>query len=223
VSFSLVITRQRVLFALSLLVNLLVPWLLYRVSRAHLGESHAIMLSAAAPAVWSLTEFARSRKIDAISVVVLSGIALSLVAIVLGGSPKLLLFRESLITGLTGLVFIGSALIRRPLMYVLVIAAAKSLHSDSGSEPNTMFARARFELESYAGSPNFRRSMTVATIVFGVVAVAETAIRGALIFSLPTERALLVGPIVGYCIVGLLVSWWILYTYRAKASWKRDS
>jgi hypothetical protein len=98
--------RKRLLFGVGLPCNVLLPWLSYRVSEPHIGEAHAIMISAVVPLAWSLFEFARNRKVDVISILVLSGIALSLIAIAFGGSPRLLLFRESLVTGLIGLVMI---------------------------------------------------------------------------------------------------------------------
>jgi hypothetical protein len=203
------VTRKRLLFALGLLCNFLLPWLVYRLTEPHVGEAHAIMISAAVPLAWSLIEFARNRKIDVISILVLSGIGLSLVAIAFGGSPRLLLFRESLVTGLIGLVMIGSAIIRRPLMRVLVTASARAF-SDPNSDmaavlPGATFAKAREELEGYADRPWFLHIMSVMTVVLGLILVTETAIRCALIFSLPTERVLLLGPVVKYSAVGLLM------------------
>jgi hypothetical protein len=167
------------------------------------------MISAVVPLAWSLVEFARNRKIDVISVLVLGGIGLSLVAIAFGGSPKLLLFRESLVTGTIGLVLIGSAIIRRPLMRVLVTASARAF-SDPNSDvaavlPGGAFARAREELEGYADKPWFLRLMSVMTVVVGLLLVTETAVRSALIFSLPTEKVLLLGPVVKYSTVGVLM------------------
>ncbi|HET9146963.1 MAG TPA: hypothetical protein VFN77_02830, partial [Acetobacteraceae bacterium] len=61
------ITRKRLLFGLEVLFNFLLPWACYRLAKPHWGEVHAIMASAAPPTLWSLIEFARNRRIDAIS------------------------------------------------------------------------------------------------------------------------------------------------------------
>jgi intracellular septation protein A len=61
-----------------------------------------------------------NRKLDVLSLLVLTGIALSLVATLLGGSPRLLLVRESLVTGIFGLIFLGSLLFPKPLMLNIV-------------------------------------------------------------------------------------------------------
>lgn len=200
-------TRGRVLFALDLAVNFLLPWLLYRASRPHVGETHAIMISAGAPMVWGLGQFARSRRIDTFSVLSLAGIVVSFAIFALGGSPKVLLVRESLIIGATGLVFIVSALIGRPLMLTVMRGLGESVPAgDTGT-----LARAREQLESFADTPWFRRLMTTMTVAFGLFAIAEMAARIALAFVLPTERFLLVAPIVRYAIAGVMMGWMFLY------------
>ncbi|HEY6432818.1 MAG TPA: VC0807 family protein [Acetobacteraceae bacterium] len=200
------LTRQRVMTALELVVNLGLPWCMYVLTKPRWGEVHAIMASAAPPIVWSVAEFARRRKVDALSVLVLGGIALSLVGFALGGSPRLLLMRESLITGLIGLAFIVSAIIRRPLVYVLACAA---MARRSTAE--------RDEFSAEREQPGFRRAMTVMTVVWGCGFVVETCVRAALVFSIPVERFLVVGPIIGYGTIGLLMGWTFLYARRGES------
>ncbi len=194
------LTRQRVMMAVELLVNLGLPWCVYTWAKPRYGEVHAIMASAAPPIVWSVVEFARRRKVDALSVIVLGGIGLSLVGFALGGSPRLLLMRESLITGLIGVAFIVSAAINRPLIYFLASAAMQRRSADEANE----FRANREE-------PGFRRAMTVMTIVWGCGFVAETCVRATLAFSIPVSRFLVVGPIIGYGTIGMLMLWTFLY------------
>lgn len=188
------------LFALDLAVNFLMPWLFYRASRPHVDETHAIMISASAPMIWGLVQFARSRKVDTFSVLSLGGIAVSFAIFALGGSPKVLLVRESLVTGAVGLLFLASALIRRPLMFELFRGIA-------GSMPGEKLARARELLESNAGAPWFRRLMTSMTLVFGIFGIVEMAARIALALALPTERFLLIAPVARYAIAGVAMAW----------------
>lgn len=201
------ITRRRAGIALEILVNLVLPWVCYRLAKPRFGEVHAIMASAVPPIVWSLAEFARLRRIDALSILVLSGIALSLAGFAFGGSPKLLLMRESLITGLIGLVFIASAALGKPLVHLL---ARASLSRQSEED------RAAFDREQE--KPGFRRLFTVITVVWGIGLVAETVLRAILVITLPVGRFLIVGPIIGYATIGLLVLWAFLYGRYATAN-----
>ena len=105
-----------------LVVNLLLPWLAYRLALPHWGELGALYASAVPPVVWSLVEFARTRRVDALSILVLLGIVLSIVLMALGGSPRLLLMRESMASGAIGVVFLVSLVLRRPLTFYLARA-----------------------------------------------------------------------------------------------------
>ncbi len=207
--------RQRVLLGLGVIFNFLLPWGLYRLSVPRLGEAYAIIFSAAAPAVWSLFQFVRRRKADVMSVIVLSGIGLTLLPLAFGGSPKLLLFRESLVTGLGGLVLFGSALIRRPLLFVMIMPVVRAAMSGQSAMatvlPAGVVARALGQWESFADKPWFRRVMTMMTAFTGLVLVAETTVRGVLIFSQPTERVLLLAPLIQYGASGVILLWTFLY------------
>ena len=61
-------------------------------------------LSFTRPRRWSLVEFARHRRLDAVSLLVVSGIALSLLAMLGGGGARFLQLREKLVTAWIGLV-----------------------------------------------------------------------------------------------------------------------
>ncbi|MDA8051237.1 MAG: hypothetical protein M0002_14755 [Rhodospirillales bacterium] len=198
------LTRRRVLIALEALFNFVLPWACYRLTKPHFGEVHAIMASAAPPIAWSLAEFARIRRIDALSLLVLGGIALSLLGFAFGGSPKLLLMRESLVTGLIGALFIGSTAIGKPLLSVL---AAASLSRRSEAERNAF--------DVHREKPRFRRVLAVITLVWGFGLVVETGLRAILAFTLPVGRFLIVSPIIGYATIGLLILWAFLYGRRA--------
>ena len=109
-------------FVLELAVNFLLPWLAYRLALPHLGETGALIASAVPPIVWSLIELVRFRRVDALSVMVVAGIVLSVAAMVLGGSPRVLLLRASLVSGAIGVVFLLSLPLRRPLLFYLARA-----------------------------------------------------------------------------------------------------
>jgi len=80
---------KRKALVIELLVNFLLPWLIYRYTQAQYGETHALILSAAPPLLWSGVELARFRRVDALSLMVLIGIVLSLGAMALGGDARM--------------------------------------------------------------------------------------------------------------------------------------
>ena len=187
------------------LVNFILPFVIYTYAEAPLGEVRALLASSAPPILWSLIEFARYRRVDALSVLVVSGIALSLLAMLGGGGVRVLQLREKLVTGVIGLAFLGSALIRKPLIYEL---ARASMRRKSEGEAQQFEA-----LQVHAA---FRRTMTVMTLVWGLGLVADVAVSVVLVFILSIREYLIVNPILGYGTMGALSLWSFFYGQRAK-------
>ena len=125
--------RTRIALLADLVVNLLLPWLVYDQTVASSGERGALLWSALPPTLWSLWELYRHRRLDAMSALVLTGIALSLLAMLGDGDSRWLLVRESLVTGAVGLVFLLSLLWRQPLLGRLALAAAARQFSSRSS------------------------------------------------------------------------------------------
>ena len=190
---------------LELLVNFVLPFVIYSFAAPRLGDVKALLLSSAPPILWSIVEFFRHRRLDAISLLVVSGIALSLLAMLGGGGVRFLQLREKLVTAVIGLVFVGSALIGKPLIFELARATMRRKSEDE--------ARQFEALQVHAA---FRRTMTIMTLVWGFGLLADVAVSVALVFELSIREYLLVNPILGYVTTGALGLWSFLYGRRAK-------
>ncbi|MHB1958618.1 MAG: VC0807 family protein [Acidobacteriaceae bacterium] len=191
--------------SIEILVNFVLPYLIYAKVEDAIGQAHALMAASLPPILWSVVEFARKRRVDAVSVLVIAGIVLSLLAFLGGGSVRFLQLRENLVTGLVGLVFLASAAIGRPLIYQLA-RAGKLRESKSEAE--------KFErLRDY---PSFRRGMALMTLVWGFGLFAQTAVACLLVFHMTIRHYLIVSPILGYGTMGLLALWTFLYVRRMK-------
>lgn len=186
-------------------VNFLLPLAIYSYAEHPFGEVRALLASSVPPILWTLVEFARHRRVDALSILVVSGIALSLLAMIGGGGVRFLQLRERLVTAVIGLAFLGSALIGRPLIYEMARATMRRRSADEAQE---------FEaLQVHAG---FRRTMRVMTLVWGVGLLADAAVSAVLVFVLTVRENLIVNPILGYGTMGLLSLWTYLYGQRAQ-------
>lgn len=200
------IARQRGrAMGMEISVNFILPFLIYDLAKPRTGDVHALMASSIPPIVWSVIEFARKRRIDAVSMLVLAGIALSLLAFLGGGGVRFLQLREKLVTGLIGLAFIVSALIGRPLIYEL--ARASMVRQESSDLA---------EFESRKDDPRFRRVMNLMTLVWGGGLLADTALGCALVMTVTVKEYLLIGPLIGYGTMGSLGLWTFWYARRAR-------
>src|ERR1700761_3005385 len=142
--------------AIEPLVNIALPYVIYVKGEAGLGQVRALLAASVPPILWSGIEFARKRRIDAVSLLVLAGIVLSLLAFLGGGSVRFLQLRENLVTGLIGLVFLGSAAIGGPLIYQLARAGKLRESPEEAAR-----------VEALRSKQRFRRAMTVMTLVWG--------------------------------------------------------
>ncbi len=193
-------------FAADIGVNFVLPFLIYSYAAPRMGDVQALLASSVPPILWSIAEFIRHRRLDALSLLVLAGIVLSLLAFFGGGGPRMLQLREKLVTGVIGIAFLGSAAIGRPLIYEL----ARAGMARSGSA----------EAERMQGLHNdrrFRRSMTIMTVVWGFGLILDVAIGAALVFSLTIKEYMIVNPIEGYAVLGGLSLWTFWYSRRSKA------
>lgn len=191
--------------AVELVVNFAAPFTIYTFLSPTYGDVDALLASSAPPILWSIVEFARKRRVDALSILVLSGIALSLVAFIGGGGARFLQLRESLVTGVIGLVFLGSAAIGKPLIYQLALATSMRR---SASEAE--------ELVSLRENVYFRRTMLIMTLVWGFGLIAETAAACALVFAVSIPEFLLLSPILGYGTMAALGGWTFWYARRQR-------
>jgi hypothetical protein len=195
--------------AIELCVNVGLPYLVYVGTQARIGEVHALLAASVPPILWSGIEFARKRRIDAISLLVLAGIFLSLLAFLGGGSARFLQLRENIVTGIIGLAFLISAAAGRPLIYQLALAqTSRSGSAESNAEAN--------RLKGLRDKPQFRRTMMVMTLVWGFGLILQTMVACVLVFQMSIARYLLVSPFVGYGIIGGLMLWTFWYGNRAK-------
>jgi hypothetical protein len=193
------------IIAIELLVNFLLPYVIYAKAEAGIGQVHALLAASLPPIVWSLIEFGRKRRVDAVSILVLAGIVLSLLAFFGGGSARFLQLRENLVTGLIGLVFLSSAAIGRPLIYQLARA---------GKLRESPAEAARFE--SLRDKQHFRRGMTIMTLVWGFGLLVQTMVACLLVFRMSIRHYLVVSPILGYGTMGALALWTFWYMKQMK-------
>jgi hypothetical protein len=208
--FGIVLGKHGRLFVvLDFLVNLGGPWVVYRLVEGSTSTITALLLSSLPPIIWSFLQLVRSRKLDVLSLLVIAGIAASLVATLLGGNPRLLLVRESFITGILGLVFLGSLWLPRPLVFYL----AKATVAKEG------IAEAQF-----AGKwsiPGFRHTFYLMTVVWGVGLIVQAVLQVILAFALSIEQDLVVSPIVGYGVYLGLFGWSFWYGKRRRKRGER--
>jgi hypothetical protein len=191
-------------FGAELAFNFVLPFAIYSLLTARFGPAPAMMAAAAPPIAWTIVSFIRERKVDAISMLVLAGIALSLIAFAGGGGVKFLQLRENLVGGLVGTVFLASAAIGRPLIYHMARAGSRRRGGPAAAA-----------VEAASGNAGFRRATLLATLVWGVGLAAMCAANCTLVFMVSIKQYLLMSGPISYTTMGLLTAWTYWYLPRA--------
>ncbi|HSV04226.1 MAG TPA: VC0807 family protein [Phenylobacterium sp.] len=186
-------------------VNFALPFVIYSLLHQAYGEAPALIAAGIPPLAFSLIEFLRARRIDATSLLVLTGLLLSLIAFAGGGGVKWLQLRENLVSAVVGLIFLGSVAIGRPLLWQLARARAQR----GAPEKLAM-------LEALRTDAGFRRAMTLATLVWAGGLIAAAAVNCSLVFLLSIRTFLLVSGPIGYGAIAAMTAWTFWYVPRAR-------
>lgn len=189
-------------------LNAIIPFILYRLSKRYISPSDlmALIVATTFPLGKSFFELLRHRQLDPVSIVVLLGILTSGAAILFGGSPKILLIRESLFTGVFGFACFASLLMPRPLMFYFGRYFVAS--------QNPMM-RERFD-----GSWRFalvRHTHRVITVVWGGAYLGEFIVRVILVFTLPSPAVLVISPLLIGAVTIAAILWTRTYVREFRA------
>ena len=190
-----------------IILNAAVPVILYKLSKRYYSPSEftALVVAALFPFGKSVFDLIRHRRLDPISIVVLLGIITDGVAMLFGGSPRLLLIRESMFTGAFGIACFLSLLLPRPMMFYF------SRHFIAGTDPAR---QARFNAAWQFREVRFCHRLI--TTVWGCVFVGELILRIILIYQMPAALVLVISPILIGVLTTVTMIWAFRYGHRVR-------
>ncbi|HEX6345113.1 VC0807 family protein [Umezawaea sp.] len=172
----------------TLLTDLALPLGGYYLLR-HLGVDDWVALAAggAVSGLLLLVGVVRSRRVDGVAALVLGLFALGLLTLFLTGDARFVIAKDSLISLVLGLVFLGSLLARRPLLLAFVAKTAPAVE------------------ERYRESPAVRRTVRFATLLWGAGLLFDAAVRVPLAYTLPVDVMVVGSPLLTVLVVAVLI------------------
>jgi hypothetical protein len=185
---------KRTSLIFTLLINGIVPWAAYVWLSHSLSSIAALSIATLIPLLDNIVHLVKHRKLDAFGALMLFTFLLTIALVLAGGSEKMLLVRESLVTASVGLIFLGSLLFSRPMIFHLALRFIG----------NPDFA-------SNWQYPYFRFVMRLMTLVWGVMLTAEAAVRVFMVFRLSTATYLALSNFVLYGFIGAAALWTVAY------------
>lgn len=190
----------------TIVLNIALPIVTYDVLTDNgVGEVPALLLGGVWPALELAINLTRMRKIDEFSMLVLIFLFVGVISALAFNSPQLVLIKEGAVTGLFGLVLLGSLLAPRPLMFYF------------GRRFATSGIPARIDwwnsLWQYDG---FRRGQRMLTVVWGVALAGSAGICIALTYALSVDVMVVVMNLAPYIVFALLLAFTVSYGKRAQ-------
>jgi intracellular septation protein A len=159
----------------------------------------ALVLSGVFPAAGVLFGIIQHRRVDAIGVLVLAGIAVGAILGLVSHNAKLVLDEGSVPTAVFGLICLGSLATPKPLIYRLALEFI-GLDTRQGREFT--------DLWQYK---EFRHVFRVMTTVWGATYLAEAAARVVIVQNTSAGTALAISKVLPYAVAGVLVLWTVGY------------
>lgn len=170
----------------------------YRLGRsAGLGETVAYLLASVVPVLGLLVYFARYRSFSMASALIL-GFSLfsALVALIGVGGAKGLLYKDSVVTGLIGLMFLASTILPKPIAFYF----GQRLAAGGDAEGRRWW----WGLWQY---PGFRRSQYQITVVWAVAFLLEAVIKLIVITTTSFDQAFVISQILPF--IAITVAMWL--------------
>jgi uncharacterized membrane protein len=190
-----------------IVLNAIIPVVLYKLSRRYLSPSEftALLVASTFPLGKNVFDVVRRGQLDPISIVVLLGIATDGVALLFGGSARLLLVRESFFTGAFGFACFVSLLFPRPIMFYF----ARYFIAGTDPQRQTRF-NAAWQL------PEVRFCHRLITSVWGSTFVGELMVRLFLIYNTSSATVLVVSPMLLGTLTIVTMIWAFSYGKRVR-------
>ncbi|MEU4409932.1 VC0807 family protein [Streptosporangium sp. NPDC023963] len=166
--------------AVLMLVDLVLPiGLYYALRAADVGYVAALVAGSLVPGAGTVVTLVRERRLDSVGLFMVSAMLVSAGLSVVGGSPRFLLLKGALLMVVVGGWFLATARGPRPLALQF---SRPLLEGRTGARDVSWD-------DLWNGSPRFRRVWRVSTVVWGVGALADAAVRVVIALTLPIDLA----------------------------------
>jgi intracellular septation protein A len=179
---------------------MLAPVAVYQIAvSTGLTELEGLLLASAVPLANAAWSFLRRRRLDPLNGTLLVAIVIGAAVSFLVNDPRILLVKDSIVTGVIGLAFLVSLLTSRPLLAVFATAL-------SGDDPEQL------------RQPRAQAAIRRLSVIWGLGLLTEAVVRLALSFVLVPTELMAISPVLSITVFGALSLWTLRERRLASAS-----
>ena len=192
----------------TMVFNVALPIATYLVLAGNgMADVPALILSGVWPVVELGLSYARTRHFDELSIMVLIFLVVGVATSLLFDSARLLLIKDSALTGLFGIVLLASLLAKRPLMFYFGRKFATG-----GTPEKIAWWNGLWQYEG------FRRGQRMLTVVWGVAFLGEAVLRILLGLFLPVATMVVINNVLPYVVLASLIFGTTMWGRRQQAA-----
>jgi uncharacterized membrane protein len=177
----------------------------YGLKGAGYSNVTALVLSGVLPAVRVIGGLVLHRKVDAIGLLVLIGIAVGSTVGLVSHSARLVLLEGIVPTAVFGVVCLGSLATAKPMIFRFALTFMG---------PDTARGREFADMWRYEG---FRHVFRVITVVWGVAYLVEAGVKTLIVEYTSISTAKAVTQVLPYAVFGVVIMWNVSYGRRRRA------
>ena len=191
----------------TLVLNIALPTATYFVLSGAVGQIPALLISSLWPALELLVSTVRRRRVDELSIVVIAGLLLGVLATVLSSNARAVFIKDWAIWGLFGVTLLASLLAPRPIMFYF----GRRFATDGSATQREWW-------DSLWQYGEFRRAQRLLTLVWGAVLCVESAVGAVLTWRLGTAPMVVVDNLLPYGVIAALVGGTAVWAKRGAAA-----
>jgi hypothetical protein len=165
------------------------------------GDFAALLTATTVAGVRIVWAAVRERELNLFATVMLVVFGIGLVLALVSGDARFLLLKNSIVSGVVGLVFLTTTLVGRPL----TLAASQSFNPHRRAEI----------AERYRSDPRVRHGHRLCSAVWGTVLLIESIVRVPQVYLLPIDIAVGVSEAMTIATFTGLIAWNVWYVRRA--------
>ncbi|KAJ2963298.1 hypothetical protein NQZ79_g1700 [Umbelopsis isabellina] len=201
--------RQWIILGLTLLVDVVLPIMLYYILKEHMSQLAALLISSAPPCAMVIFQAIFTRRLDPLGLIIIFSFVISAAVSVVDSNPRILLFKDSITTGCLGTIFLCSLIplkIWRFHFKPITYGVASQMLA---TQPNVHYLKNGEMIEQalpdfvWEFSPTFRKCQRILTAGWGVALLMELVAKLIMYFSsLTVDQLFLYGNVVAGVLLG---------------------
>ncbi|MGH3548320.1 MAG: VC0807 family protein [Pseudonocardiaceae bacterium] len=175
----------------------------YGLHAAGVGDYRALLAGTVVAGLRVAFVALRNRRLDGFAAFLMAMFAVGLALAFATGDARFMLAKDSVGTAVAGLIFLGTCIVGRPVMFYAAQRFAATT-SEKRELWNTLWQT----------KPAFRRGFRVMSVVWGVGLLVEAAVRIPLIYLLPIQVMVGLSTVLQVAAFSLLMTWNMWYGKR---------